>query len=179
MLVPTPGSGSRCEASIDRPMVAAIEESASSSGTPAMTTEPKTASRMRSVTGRESRSESARSSPRWSLTPLLMAGDPVSSTTRSGWAAATSAVSARSGTTFFLPSSSAPSMTTLTRRAVPSFEATGACTSRTSSRARIRAVSSRAAPVARAVSRGPDADRIRTCSTGRRWRPPSVAIDSA
>ena len=35
-LVPTPASGETCEATIDSPMAAAIEESASSSGTPAM-----------------------------------------------------------------------------------------------------------------------------------------------
>ncbi len=59
--VPTPASGERCEATIDRPTAAAIDDSASSNGTPAIVTDPKTTSRVIRVTGRVIFSESARS----------------------------------------------------------------------------------------------------------------------
>lgn len=177
--MPTPASGMTCEATMDSPIAAAIEESASSNGTPAMITEPNTISRVTTVTGRLMRSESARSASRWSLTPLLMAGDPVSSTTRSGWSAPTAAVCSRSGTTFFLPSSSGPFRTTDTSRTSPSFERTGAATLSTSGSSRIRAVTSRAAAPAAAMSSSPDPARIMNRSVGERSRPPSVAIASA
>lgn len=62
--VPTPASGDTWEATIESPMAAAIDDSASSSGTPAMVTDPKTTNRVIRVMGSVIFSESARSSPR-------------------------------------------------------------------------------------------------------------------
>ncbi len=50
------GRGTRCEASVERPIAAATEESASSTGTPAAISAPNARIRMASVTGRLSSS---------------------------------------------------------------------------------------------------------------------------
>ena len=85
-LVPTPASGKTCEASIESPTAAAIEDSASSSGTTASAIELKTSSRVISVTGSAMISVRERSLLRNSSTPLLMDGPPVSSIRRPGCA---------------------------------------------------------------------------------------------
>ncbi|CAM5385598.1 hypothetical protein SGLAM104S_03327 [Streptomyces glaucescens] len=177
--VPTPVSGERCEATIDSPTAAAIDDRASSSGTAAMVSEPKTSSRVISVTGSVIFSDRARSSPRCRSTPLLMEGDPVSASSSSGWARWTAPVSASSASTLSLASRSSPFRATSTRRVRPSAERTGAATAATSGSRSIRAVTSRAAVRAAASSRAPERAEISTCSVGRRSRPPCAAIASA
>ncbi|MCP9969819.1 hypothetical protein LUX57_35355 [Actinomadura madurae] len=173
-LAPTPASGNTCEASIDRPIAAAIEVSASTTGTTATANEPNTTSRVTSVIGSAITSVRARSSSRSSPTPLLMDGLPVSSTRTPGCAARTAAVWACRGSTWSLPWSSGPFIVTSTRTAEPSFDRTGADTDSTSGSRSIRAAASRAAASAAAP-----VPVISTCSTGFCCSPPSAAIASA
>ena len=77
-------AGTRCEASVDRPMAAITEESASSTGTPAAISAPNATIRIASVTGRLRISARWKSSPRVSSSALLIDWPPTCSTRRSG-----------------------------------------------------------------------------------------------
>lgn len=184
MLVPTPVSGERCETTIESPTAAAIDDSASSSGTPAMVTEPNTINSVIKVTGRVIASESARSSPRCLSTPLLMEGLPVSSRSSAGFAFCTASVCATSASTLSFASRSSPFTATSTMRIRPSFDSSGSATLSTSGSRSIRAVRSAAAAFAEASAAppsrpAPDRAEIITCSVDLRSNCPSAAIASA
>ncbi len=157
--------GTRCEASVDRPMAAATEESASSTGTPAAISAPNAMIRMSRVTGRLSISAFWKSLPRVSSSALLIDGPPTSSTRSSGWACWTSAVAARSGSTRSDAVSGSPDMVIGTSSAEPSRAGTGSATEATPVTPDSFAVASAATLAAAAWSSLPERAVISTFST--------------
>ena len=172
-------AGTRCEASVDSPMAAITDETASSTGTPAAISAPNATMRIASVTGRLRISARWKSSPRVSSSALLIDWPPTCSTRRSGWAACTAAVASSSGPTRSLAVSASPDIVTGTSSAVPSCDGTGSPTLATSGSAPSRRAASAAAARAAVSSSAPSRAVMSTLSTGGYVKSPADAIASA
>ena len=134
-----------CDAKAHRPRPDATENSARTSGMPAMTIAPKTTSRITSVTGTLSTVAPPRLCPSHSWNCASIDAGPTSSTRRPGWAAWTSATTAcRAGTRASAVSGS-PDIVARTRTAEPSSDVMGRWTADTSASAPSPADSSAAA----------------------------------
>ena len=77
-------AGTRCEASVDRPIAAATDDRASSTGMPAAMSAPNATIRIARVTGRLRNSARLKSAPRVSSRALPMDGPPTCSTRSAG-----------------------------------------------------------------------------------------------
>ena len=179
--VPSPASGTRRENTIDRPIDAAIEESASRIGTPAASTAPNTTSRITNVTGRVISSDSARSLPRWVSLPAPIEALPVSRTVRPGKSRPTAAVVFNSAVISFGLDAATASPFMLTRTSIAWWfvASAGAVTEETCGSARIRCASSFPAATACPWSSGPERLAISTRSTAGTGIPASSAMASA
>ena len=101
-----------------RPIVAATDEMASSSGTPAAASAPKAMTRMISVTGSEVISAFLKSSSNDLEMALSALASPNWAMRRSGWAFWAAAVAARTASIFSSASSSSPGIFRFTRTAL-------------------------------------------------------------
>ena len=169
-------AGTTWEAAAAMPIVAATLPSASRTGMPAAMRAPKASSMSTRVTGRLIPSAEDRSSATWSLMSRSVVRSPACRTVRSGWSAATAAVTASSGAGSSTPSSS----DTATSIAVRASFHTGASTSATPSASAIPAATSVAARDSSAPSARPAPSLwSRTTSPGGADRPACSAIASA